>query len=102
MFDLPPFCTRMPPADSTRFGQPRSSIQRTMSSMWMHISPMMPLPYSMNARHQRRCGSGSFQAFGFGGGSYGRRGAGPGPRSLSKGSRGFFDGGGLFGPHVGE
>jgi len=37
----------------------------------------MPLPYSMNARHQRRCGSGSFQAFGFGGESYSRSGAGP-------------------------
>ena len=52
------FCTRMPPAEEMRFGQPRSSIQRTMSSMWMHMSPTMPLPYSMNARHQRRCGSG--------------------------------------------
>ena len=34
-------------------GQPRSSIQRTMSSMWMHMSPTMPLPYSMKARQRR-------------------------------------------------
>ena len=33
-----------------RVGQPSSSIQRVMSNMWMHMSPMMPLPYSMNAR----------------------------------------------------
>ena len=45
--------TRMPPVELTRRGQPRSSIQRTMSSMWMHMSPMMPLPYSMKARQLR-------------------------------------------------
>ena len=36
-----------------RVGMPRSSIQRTMSSMWTHMSPTMPLPYSMNARQLR-------------------------------------------------
>ena len=44
----------MPPVEKTRFGQPNPSIQRTVSSMWTHISPTMPLPYSMNVRHQRR------------------------------------------------
>ena len=44
---------RMPPVDDTRLGYPRASIQRTMSSMWMHISPTMPFPYSMNARQLR-------------------------------------------------
>jgi hypothetical protein len=43
------------------------SIQRIMSSMWMHMSPMIPLPYSINARHRRGCTSEL----------YGRIGAGP-------------------------
>ena len=30
MFDLPPFSTKMPPLDDTRFGQPRPSIQRVV------------------------------------------------------------------------
>src|SRR5947209_5034545 len=67
MFDLPSFCTRMPPSDEIRVGQRRSSIQRTVSSMWMHMSPMMPLPYSVNVRHQRRCGTSALLWFGFGG-----------------------------------
>src|SRR5947207_402427 len=67
MFDLPPFWTKMPPFEETLFGQERPSIQRTVSSIWTHISPTMPLPYSMNVRHQRTCGSLS----------YGRSGAGP-------------------------
>src|SRR5215212_6558850 len=53
MFDLLSFCTRMPPVELTLVGQPRSNIQRTMSSMWIHMSPTMPLPYSVNARHDR-------------------------------------------------
>ena len=53
MFALLALSTRMPPVELIRFGQPRSSIQRTMSSMWMHMSPTMPLPYSMNARQPR-------------------------------------------------
>ena len=53
MLALLALSTRMPPAEATRCGQPRSSIQRTMSSMWMHMSPTMPLPYSMNARQLR-------------------------------------------------
>ena len=57
----------MPPVELIRFGQPRPSIQRTMSSMWMHMSPTMPLPYSMNARQPR----------GWAIGLYGRIGAGP-------------------------
>ena len=48
-------------------GMPRSIIQRTMSSMWMHMSPTMPLPYSMNARQPR----------GWTSLLYGRKGAGP-------------------------
>ena len=67
MFDLPDRCTWMPPSELMRVGQPRSSIQRAVSSMWTHMSPTMPLPYSMNARHQRLCGIMS----------YGRSGAGP-------------------------
>ena len=43
---------RMPPVEETRLGQPRPSIQRTMSNMWMPMSPTMPLPYSMNARQR--------------------------------------------------
>ena len=38
-----------------RVGIGRSIIQRTMSSMCTHMSPMMPLPYSMNARQPRGC-----------------------------------------------
>ena len=33
------------------------SIQRAVSSMCTHMSPMIPLPYSMNVRHQRLCGN---------------------------------------------
>src|SRR5215210_7307285 len=77
MFDLPPVWTRMPPDELTRLGQPRSSIHRTMSSMWMHMSPTIPLPYSLNVRHQRRCGSGALPRSLYGGASYGRRGAAP-------------------------
>ena len=50
-----------------RVGMPRSIIQRTMSSMCTHMSPTMPLPYSMNARQLRGCTSLL----------YGRIGAGP-------------------------
>ena len=67
MFALLSLSTRMPPVEAIRFGQPRPSIQRTMSSMWMHMSPTMPLPYSMNARQPR----------GWTIGLYGRIGAGP-------------------------
>src|SRR5207249_1211780 len=59
--------TRMPPDELTRAGIPKSNIQRTMSSMWTHISPMMPLPYSMKARQRRGCTRSL----------YGRIGAGP-------------------------
>src|SRR5436190_21417185 len=59
--------TRMPPADVTDFGQPKSIIQRTMSYMWIHMSPTMPFPYSMKARQVRGCTSLL----------YGRIGAGP-------------------------
>ena len=45
--------TKMPPLELTELGHPRSIIQRTMSSMWMHMSPTMPFPYSENARHPR-------------------------------------------------
>src|SRR5271154_3582480 len=61
------FSTRMPPVEETFLGQPRPSIQRVISSMWMHMSPTMPLPYSMNDR-QRRGWTSSL---------YGRSGAGP-------------------------
>ena len=44
---------KMPPVEETRSGQPRSIIQRTMSSMCTHMSPTMPLPYSMKARQLR-------------------------------------------------
>src|SRR6516164_8579166 len=47
------FSTRIPPEEEIVFGQPRSSIHRTMSSMWMHMSPIMPLPYRIKARHER-------------------------------------------------
>ena len=57
MFALLALSIKMPPVDATRFGQPRSSIQRVISNMWMHISPTMPLPYSMNARQLRGCTS---------------------------------------------
>src|SRR5215217_2765657 len=53
MFALLSFWTRMPPDDATFFGQPSSSIQRAVSSMWMHMSPIMPLEYSMKARQPR-------------------------------------------------
>jgi hypothetical protein len=33
-----------PPLLLIRFGIPRSSMKRTMSSMWTHRSPTMPLP----------------------------------------------------------
>jgi len=57
----------VPPDELTRFGQPRPSIQRTASSMWTHMSPTMPLLYSMKARQPR----------GWTSELYGRRGAGP-------------------------
>src|SRR5436190_13216945 len=59
--------TRMPPEETTRLGQPSPTIQRTMSSMWMHMSPTIPLPYSMKARQLR----------GWTSLLYGRNGAGP-------------------------
>src|SRR5690606_29553362 len=55
MLDLPPFWTYIPPEALIRLGQPRSNIQRTVSNMWMHMSPVMPLPYSIIAL-QPRCG----------------------------------------------
>src|SRR3569623_1327734 len=64
---LPPLSTYIPPVELTRFGQPSLSSHRTVSNMCMHISPIMPLPYSINVRHQRTCGRPS----------YGRKGAGP-------------------------
>ena len=67
MFALLFLSTRMPPEESTDLGQPRPSIQRTMSSMWTHMSPTIPLPYSMNARQER----------GWTSLLYGRIGAGP-------------------------
>ena len=42
--------------------------QRTMSNMWMPMSPMVPLPYSMNARQLRWIS-----------GLYGHHGSGPHP-----------------------
>jgi len=45
--------TRMPPEELIRVGVPRSSSQRTMSSMCTHMSPTMPLLYSMKARQPR-------------------------------------------------
>ncbi len=77
MLDLPSFCTKMPPEEWICFGQPRPIIQRTVSYMWMHMSPTMPLLYSLNVRHHRRCGSGSLPYRSCGGASYGRMGAGP-------------------------
>src|SRR5262249_16053801 len=53
MLALLDFWTKMPPDEETRCGQPRPSIQRVMWNMWMHMSPTMPLPYSMNARQLR-------------------------------------------------
>ena len=67
MLALLALSTKMPPAEETAFGQPRPSIQRTMSSMCTHMSPTIPLPYSMNARQVR----------GWTIRLYGRRGAGP-------------------------
>jgi len=67
MFALLALSTKMPPVLLTRVGMPRSIIQRTMSSMWMHMSPMIPLPYSMKARQPR----------GWTSLLYGRMGAGP-------------------------
>ena len=57
MSDLPFLSTKIPPSRGlTRFGQPRPSIQRVVSNMCTHISPTMPLPYSMKVRHHRRWG----------------------------------------------
>src|SRR3954467_5022261 len=67
MFALLFLSTRIPPDELTDFGAPRSSIQRTVSSMWMHMSPIIPLPYSMKLRQLRGCTSLL----------YGRIGAGP-------------------------
>ena len=53
MFALLFLSTRMPPEELMRAGMPRSIIQRTMSSMCTHMSPTMPLPYSLNARQLR-------------------------------------------------
>ena len=83
MLALASFSTRIPPEELIRAGQPSSSIQRTMSSMWMHMSPMMPLPYSMNARHPR----------GWTIALYGRIGAGPVHISQSRCSGGVASGG---------
>ena len=55
MFALLALSTKMPPLDVMRDGIGRSIIQRTMSSMCTHMSPMMTLPYSMNARQPRGC-----------------------------------------------
>src|ERR1039458_2062362 len=54
MFDLPSFWTKMPPAELMRLGQPRCSIQRAVSNMCTHMSPIIPLPYSVKVRHQDR------------------------------------------------
>src|SRR6266567_1123904 len=51
IFDLPPLSTKIPPVELTRLGHPSPSIQRVVSSMWTHMSPTMPLPYSVNVRH---------------------------------------------------
>ncbi len=55
MLALASLCTRIPPDELIRVGMPSSSIQRTMSSMWTHMSPTIPLLYSMNARQPRGC-----------------------------------------------
>ena len=44
-----------PPVERCAGAAAAPSIRRTMSSMWMHMSPMMPLPYSMNARQLPGC-----------------------------------------------
>src|SRR5262245_23736343 len=67
MFDFPSFCTKIPPVEEIRLGQPRLIIQRAVSNICTHISPTIPLPYSMNVLHQRTCGIPS----------YGLSGAGP-------------------------
>src|SRR5262249_7505045 len=53
VFALPPLSTRMPPVEPTRFGQPRPSTQRTISSMWLHMSPTITLEYPRTARQPR-------------------------------------------------
>ena len=50
---LPPLRTRSPPNEEILFGQPSSMNQRTMSNMWMPMSPVVPLPYSMKLRQLR-------------------------------------------------
>ena len=55
-----------------RFGHPRPMNQRTMSNMWIPMSPMVPLPYSMNCRQLRWIS-----------GLYGSIGAGPTQNSQS-------------------
>jgi hypothetical protein len=67
MFAFASFWTTIPPVELTDRGQPRFSIQRAVSSMWMHMSPTMPFEYSLNARHRR----------GWTSLLYGRIGAGP-------------------------
>src|SRR3954449_7643679 len=67
MLAFAPGSIRMPPDEEILLGQPRPSIQRTMSSMWTHMSPTIPLLYSVNDRQRRGCTSSL----------YGRMGAGP-------------------------
>src|SRR5262249_21573665 len=88
----------MPPVDAIDLGQSRARIQRTMSSMWIAMSPVMPLPYSMNARHQRRCGSGAPRSL-YSGGAYGRIGAGPGPHLVVEKAGTLLAAGILVVPH---
>ena len=57
VFALLPGSTRMPPALEIRRGIPSPIIHRTMSSMWTPMSPITPLPYSMNWRQPRGCTS---------------------------------------------
>ena len=53
LHDPAPGSMLRPPVLLMRFGIPSPSIQRTMSNMWMHRSPSMPLPYAMNERQPR-------------------------------------------------
>ncbi len=53
IFDLPSLSTKIPPREDIFFGQPSFNIHLTVSSMWIHMSPIMPLPYSINDRQRR-------------------------------------------------
>ena len=48
MLERPPRLTSNPPEEDTRFGQPRFSIQRVISSIGTPIPPIVPLPHSLN------------------------------------------------------